>query len=103
MKDYVIYTAIVGDYDEVKQPVVIDDRFDYILFTDGNKGNKREKSIGVWKLRNLGVYHNTDSVKTARFYILKKRLRSRKLRTLSLSTSRLTTTVLLTQRLLITS
>ena len=68
MKDYVIYTAIVGDYDEVKQPVVIDDRFDYILFTDGNKGNKREKSIGVWKLRNLGVYHNTDSVKTARFY-----------------------------------
>ena len=34
MKKLVIYTVLVGDYDEIRDPLVINDRFDYILFTD---------------------------------------------------------------------
>lgn len=33
-KKYCVFSVIVGAYDTVKQPVVVDDRFDYILFSD---------------------------------------------------------------------
>ena len=33
-KKYAIYTAMVGGYDEIMQSKVVDDRFDYILFSN---------------------------------------------------------------------
>lgn len=47
MRKYVIYTALLGDYDQINQPAVVDERFDYILFTDRKIGG----SCGVWKVR----------------------------------------------------
>ena len=46
VKRYVVYTVIVGNYDYVKQPSVIDDRFDYIIFSDVPIAN-----TGVWQVR----------------------------------------------------
>ena len=45
-KKYVIYTAMVGGYDEIMQPMVVDDRFDYILFSNDIK----EDRVGVWQV-----------------------------------------------------
>ena len=39
-KKCVIYTAMVGGYDEIMQPLVVDDRFDYILFSNDIKENR---------------------------------------------------------------
>ena len=62
MKRFAIYTAIVGGYDLIKQPLVVDDRFDYILFSDCIK----EKQVGVWQIRQID-YHNENQVKIARY------------------------------------
>ena len=40
MNKFAIYTALIGGYDSIRQPLVIDDRFDYILFTDEVKEKK---------------------------------------------------------------
>jgi hypothetical protein len=61
-KKYVVYTVITGGFDAVKQPVVIDDRFDYVLFTD----NVVESQIGVWSVRPID-YKNTDSRVQSRY------------------------------------
>lgn len=63
MKKYVVFTAIVGGYDMVRQPIVVDDRFDYILFTDTDGG---ERQIGVWRVRRID-YHNEVQTKIARW------------------------------------
>lgn len=62
MKKYVIYTAIVGNYDGIQQPIVTDDRFDYILFSNDAK----ETSVGVWQVRPIN-YENDDKIKIARW------------------------------------
>lgn len=62
MNKYVIYTAIVGNYDEILQPVVVDDRFDYILFSNDIK----KPNIGVWQIRPI-YYHNAIQTKIARW------------------------------------
>ena len=62
MNKFAIYTALIGGYDSIRQPLVIDDRFDYILFTDEVK----EKKIGVWRVRKVN-YVNTDKTRVARF------------------------------------
>jgi len=62
MKHYVIYTAIVGNYDEIPQPLVVDDRFDYILFSNDIK----ESRVGVWQVRTID-YENSDRIKIARY------------------------------------
>lgn len=62
MKRHAIFTAIVGDYDEVLQPRVIDDRFDYILFSN----EIPETQIGVWQIRPI-PYSNCIQTKTARW------------------------------------
>lgn len=46
MKDFVIYTVLVGGYDDVLQPKVVDDRFDYILFSNDFKETKQ----GIWNI-----------------------------------------------------
>lgn len=62
MNKFAIYTAIVGDYDEILQPEVVDNRFDYILFSNDIK----EPKVGVWQVRPIN-YHNDIQTKIARW------------------------------------
>lgn len=62
MNKFVIYTAIIGNYDEILQPQVIDDRFDYVLFSNEN----RENRVGVWQVRPI-AYVNDIQTKIARY------------------------------------
>ncbi len=62
MKDFAIYTAIVGDYDTIRQPLVVDDRFDYYLFSN----DIQELQVGVWQVRPI-PYHNNTLAKVARW------------------------------------
>ena len=48
MQKFVIYTVIVGNYDSVKQPAIIDDRFDFVLFSDTVVDQS-----GVWDVRPI--------------------------------------------------
>lgn len=57
-----MYTAIVGGYDDILQPEVIDNRFDYILFSNDIK----EPKVGVWQVRPIN-YHNNIQTKIARW------------------------------------
>lgn len=59
---YVIYTAIVGGYDEIMQPIVVDNRFDYILFSNDIK----EDRVGVWHVRPIS-YTNPDNTLICRY------------------------------------
>lgn len=62
MKKFVIYSAIIGKYDDINQPSIIDDRFDYILFSnDFTQGR-----IGIWQIRPI-KYHNDIQTKIARW------------------------------------
>lgn len=61
-KKYVIYTAMVGGYDEIMQPKVVDDRFDYILFSNDIK----EDRIGIWQVRPI-EYTNPDNTRICRY------------------------------------
>ena len=61
-KLYAIYTAMVGGYDEIMQPMVIDDRFDYILFSNDIK----EDRVGVWQVRPI-AYTNPDNTRICRY------------------------------------
>lgn len=62
MNKFAIYTAVVGNYDEIRQPLVVDSRFDYFLFSNTIK----EKQIGVWQIKPI-EYTNPDQVKIARY------------------------------------
>ena len=59
MNKFVVYTVIVGDYDELKQPLVVDERFDYILFTD----NVEQDRIGIWQVRSIEYKTNKNYLK----------------------------------------
>ena len=59
---YVIYTAMVGGYDEIMQPKVVDDRFDYVLFSNDIK----EDRVGVWSVRPI-AYTNPDNTRICRY------------------------------------
>ena len=51
MKRFAIYTACIGGYDEINQPKVLGDQFDYFLFTDQLDDNWQvNKEEGVWKV-----------------------------------------------------
>lgn len=45
----VIYTCITGGYDNLLQPLVIDETFDYICFTDSPKVHQD----GIWRIEKL--------------------------------------------------
>ena len=62
MKKFVIYSAIIGNYDEILQPTIVDDRFDYILFSN----DFIDRRIGIWQIRNI-KYHNDIQTKIARW------------------------------------
>lgn len=61
-KRYVIYSAMVGAYDDILQPKVVDERFDYILFSNDIK----EKRVGVWEVRPI-EYQNEDRTRICRY------------------------------------
>ena len=58
----VIYTCLIGNYDTLKQPLVVDDSFDYICFTDNN-----EKRNGVWEMRYLSDVAIKDPTRYSRY------------------------------------
>ena len=62
MNKFAIYTACIGGYDNILQPEVIDERFDYFLFTNDVK----EESVGVWQVRKV-AYSNPDMTRIARY------------------------------------
>lgn len=59
-KEIVVYTAISGDYDELRTPSVINKNADYVCYTD----NSRIKS-DFWEIREFPK-NNLDSVRKAR-------------------------------------
>jgi hypothetical protein len=59
----VIYTAIIGDYDNLKEPLVYDDTWDYVCFTNSDKVPTNTK----WKIKPVpDIIQNLESVKKAR-------------------------------------
>lgn len=56
-----IYTAISGNYDSLKLPEVLDDRFEYFVFTD-----TPSPETGVWQVRPITYFHE-DPTRSARF------------------------------------
>ena len=61
-KKFVVYTVLVGGYDQALQPLVVDERFDYVMFTD----TEGERSVGVWQIRTFD-YRNIDKTRESRF------------------------------------
>lgn len=59
---FVIYSALVGGYDDIIQPDVVDERFDYVLFTN----DIHTKKIGVWQVRPID-YKNVDPTRICRY------------------------------------
>ena len=51
MDKIAIYTCIVGGYDELQQPAVVEDGFDFICFV--GYGEKHPERDGVWEIREL--------------------------------------------------
>ncbi len=62
MNTKVIYSALIGGYDEVRQPEVVSEEFDYILFCN----DIAEKQVGVWQIRPI-EYTNPIQTKIARY------------------------------------
>lgn len=58
----VIYSAIVGSYDNIIQPKAVSPDYDYILFNN----DISESQIGVWKIRKI-PYNNKDNTRIARW------------------------------------
>lgn len=58
-KKYVIYSAIIGSYDNILQPDCIDNRFDYILFSDDIPENK----IGIWEIKKINKTFANNTLK----------------------------------------
>ena len=59
-KDLIVYTAIFGDYDELKDPLTIDKDVDYVCFTDSDKIKSN-----VWNVIKV-KYLYRDPRRTAR-------------------------------------
>ena len=53
MNEFVIYTVRTGGYDDILQPKVVDNRFDYILFTDHTDAS----TIGIWQVKTIPYVH----------------------------------------------
>ena len=62
MNKFAVYTVITGGFDGVQQPLVIDKRFDYILFVD----EPQSATVGVWQVRPIG-YSHPDARQRSRF------------------------------------
>lgn len=58
----VIYTILVGGYDKLLQPLVVDEGFDYICFSN----DFNEEAIGVWSIRNI-PFNDSDNTRVSRY------------------------------------
>ena len=64
MNRYVVYTVMTGGYEEVLQPIVIDERFDYVLFSNDFDSPKE----GTWEVRNIPkVLDKEDNKRLSRY------------------------------------
>jgi len=61
-KRFCVYTALIGGYDEVRQPLVADEDFDYFLFSYDIEPQR----IGVWEVRSF-EYRNSIVTKASRW------------------------------------
>lgn len=62
MNKKVIYTCLVGNYDVLRQPLVVDETFDYICFSNDIK----EDRVGVWQIRPIPFEHK-DNARLSRY------------------------------------
>lgn len=62
MKKFAVYSAIIGNYDSVKQPLCISEDFDYYLFTNSSEIDR----VGVWQVVQVD-YKISDIIKIARY------------------------------------
>lgn len=62
MNKKVIYTCLVGKYDELRQPLVVDDTFDYICFSN----DIIEDRVGVWQIRPI-PFSCKDNARLSRY------------------------------------
>jgi len=62
MNKKVIYTCIVGGYDSLMQPAVVDESFDYICFSN----DYSESKIGIWEIRPIPFEHE-DKTRLSRY------------------------------------
>ena len=58
----VIYTSIVGGYDTLPQPLVVDEGFEYVCFSN----DIEEGGAGVWQVRPI-PYSNNDRTRLSRY------------------------------------
>lgn len=63
-KNKVIYTSIVGNFDSLIQPPIIDKDFDYICFV--RKGQLTTDKIGIWSIREI-PFDTSDNRTLSRF------------------------------------
>lgn len=63
MKKIAVYTVLTGGYDDLLQPKVIDDRFDYILFSNDFK----ESTCGVWNIKSIPNVIQGDNKRLSRY------------------------------------
>lgn len=61
-KQYVIYTCLTGSYDNLAQPLSIDDGCDYICFSNDIK----EEHVGVWMIKPIPFTCN-DKMRLSRY------------------------------------
>ena len=62
MNKKVIYTCLVGNYDVLRQPLAIDESYDYICFSNDIK----EERVGVWQIRPIPFKHK-DKARLSRY------------------------------------
>ena len=60
MSKIAVYTCIVGAYDALQQPVVLDAGFDFICFV--GQGEKTAGRIGAWEIRELRATFGTPTL-----------------------------------------
>ena len=53
---------MVGGYDQILQPLAVDDRFDFVLFTN----DVADPNVGVWQIRPI-EYQNEDNTRICRY------------------------------------
>lgn len=59
----VIYTAIIDDYDNLKEPVLYDNTWDYVCFTNSGRVPTNTK----WKIKPIpDIIQNLDSIRKSR-------------------------------------
>ena len=62
MNTKVIYTCLTGGYDDLLQPTVIDNNFDYICFSN----DITEDNVGVWQIKKI-PFETDDNSRLSRY------------------------------------